>query len=335
MSKNKNCSDISQEIIDKIRSAEIFNPLNDEETRIIASHSAVCAYQTGDTIFAQNDRSSAFFIVASGSIHIIQKNDEGKSSIIAELLPGDSFGELEYLMGSPRNASAVAAADTSLITFPPDETPVEKHLADHPVLHSKLLLSFLRVIAKRLRSSNALIKENSPWVRELKNQVYGDKLTGLYNKTYLEEELPGMLSDSNTPVSLLLMKPDNFKFINDTYGHEAGDGSLKLMASELSHRTGESGVCLKYMGNELGVIMRGAGRAAALRKAEEIRAAFNALDVRSVTGGAAVTITVSIGIAVWPEHGHSAEEIISAAHSLPLVGRERGGNLILFPEDVK
>jgi len=335
MSPSIHSPEIDSAITQKLHTAEIFSQLSDGDIEIIAAHSSLRQFQSGDTVFSINDQSSAFFIVASGTIRIIQKSEDGSESVIAELLPGDSFGELEYLMGSPRNASAIAAVDSSLICFPPDDTPVETHLKDYPVLNSRLLLSFLRVIAKRLRSSNALIKENSPWIQELRRQVYGDKLTGLFNKTYLEEELPGMLSDPKSPVCLMLMKPDNFKFINDTYGHEAGDGSLKMMALELSRKAGNEGICLKYMGNELGVILHGADRTTALRKAEEIREAFNSLDIRSVTGGTAVTVTVSIGIAVWPEHGQNAVDIISAAHALPLVGRERGGNFILFPEDAK
>ena len=61
-------------------------------------------------------------------------------------------------------------------------------------------------------------------------------------------------------VGLLLMKPDNFKYINDTFGHEAGDETLKLMAAALNHFMGERGIVLRYMGNELGVILPGCGR---------------------------------------------------------------------------
>ncbi|HEY1406981.1 MAG TPA: GGDEF domain-containing protein, partial [Spirochaetota bacterium] len=190
-------------------------------------------------------------------------------------------------------------------------------------------------IANRIRNANSLIKENSPWVQELKRQVYGDKLTGLFNKTYLEEELPGILKDPSVPASLLLMKPDNFKYVNDTFGHEAGDGSLRLMAAELTRKVGDRGICLKYMGNELGVIMPGTDTKSAFEKSVEIRDSFNNLDISSVTGGAPVRLTVSIGIATYPAHGTNAESIISAAHALPLVGRERGGNKILFPEDAQ
>jgi diguanylate cyclase len=198
---------------------------------------------------------------------------------------------------------------------------------------ARLLHSFLRMIAGRIRSSNALLKENSPWVQELRRQVYGDKLTGLFNKTYLEEELPVLIKNRDIKVSLLLMKPDNFKYINDTFGHEAGDESLKIMAAALKREIGDSGTTLKYMGNELGVILPGKDRNDAHKISCKIRSVFNKLDIASVTKGTPVRITVSIGISVFPDHGIDAETIISKAHELPLVGRARGGNLILFPED--
>ena len=106
------------------------------------------------------------------------------------------------------------------------------------------------------RKANILVKDNSAVMQELKRQVYGDKLTGLYNKTYLEETLPGLTVNTSQPVTLMLMKPDNFKMINDTFGHEAGDNTLKIMAAALNAFMEGRGTVLRYMGNELGIILQ-------------------------------------------------------------------------------
>ena len=70
-------------------------------------------------------------------------------------------------------------------------------------------------------------------------------------------------------------------------------------------------------------------------EAEHILAMFNSLDISSATKTGDVRLSMSIGIAVFPGHGNIADDLISSAHELPLAGRERGGNIILFPEDIK
>jgi diguanylate cyclase (GGDEF)-like protein len=323
------------EKIELLKKSEIFSSLDITDIEIVAQHAAICILPVDALLFSEGDAGDAIFIVADGTITISKSEQFGDSTVIAELITGDSFGELEFLTNTPRTAAARATAASRILRFPAHNETLDTAMKDHTAVYARILQMFIRVMAGRIRNANALVKENSPWVQELRRQVYGDKLTGLYNKTYLEEELPSLLKDQSDPVSLFLMKPDNFKYINDTYGHEAGDDLLKLMASELNRHVDGSGICIKYMGNELGVVLPHAGRDHALEKATGIRTMFNNLDTRQLTGGTQVQITVSIGIAVFPEHSAASETIISLAHDLPLVGRARGGNLILFPEDNK
>jgi diguanylate cyclase (GGDEF)-like protein len=180
-----------------------------------------------------------------------------------------------------------------------------------------------------------MVRENSALMKELKRQVYGDKLTGLYNKTYLEETLPEYMKNRSEPVGLLLMKPDNFKMINDTFGHEAGDETLKIMAASLNRFMADKGTVFRYMGNELGVILPRHGRAECCRVAANILEMFNGLDISGATGNEEVRLSMSIGISLFPGHADISDELILLAHELPLAGRARGGNVILFPEDMK
>jgi diguanylate cyclase (GGDEF)-like protein len=80
------------------------------------------------------------------------------------------------------------------------------------------------------------------------------------------------------------MKPDNFKLINDTFGHEAGDNTLKIMAVALKRWTEGYGTVLRYMGNELGVILEGYDRERAYEVAAGILKMFNELDISDATG---------------------------------------------------
>ena len=310
-----------------LASASLFSGFDPKELEFLAEKSEFLHFDDGQGIFAAGDPGDRLYLVASGSVVILSPEGE---SVLAEFVPGDSFGELELLTGAARNAAARAEGPASLLAFPSGGKSLKEALSGRPAVAARILRSFLLVVAGRTRKSNALVKENSPWVRELKRQVYGDKLTGLLNRAYLEENLPKMLG---SPLALIMLKPDNFKDINDRFGHEVGDASLVLMAGELDRAVGKEGTAIRYMGNELAAVLPGKDRAAALEVACRIQARLSALDLSALTGERGLRFSISLGIALAPEHGREAEALIKAAAGLPLAARSRGGSLILFPED--
>ena len=312
---------------------EIFSNLDDKALDIICENSDFITYNPGDEIFLSGERAGVLYIVVSGSVHIIKKYIYEGRSTIAEFISGDIMGELEFFTDSDFSDTGVAAGETTLLKIPGSGKSFRDVLEHYPEIATVILYKFLRVISHRIRNSNSLVKENSALIQELKRQVYGDKLTGLYNKIYLEETLPQFMKNRSEPASLILMKSDNFKLINDTYGHEAGDETLKMMAVELSHLMEGRGIVLRYLGNELGVILPGCDRDRAYHEAELIQAMMNRLDISETIKAANVKLSMSLGIAVYPDHADASDELIRIAHELPLIGKERGGNIILFPED--
>ncbi|HOP62472.1 MAG TPA: GGDEF domain-containing protein [Spirochaetota bacterium] len=316
-----------------LRRAEVFAALNERELELIEGYTGICSFKEGDLLIQEGERGGVLHIVVSGSVQAVKTDKWEGDTLIAELVEGDILGELEFFTGAKFNNSVKAVSDVTLLRVPGEDMDFGDILEAHPDISAEMLYRFLKVFSNRLRKANVLVKDNSALVQELKRQVYGDKLTGLYNKTYLEETLPGILKKRTGPVGLLLMKPDNFKMINDTFGHEAGDDTLKIMAASLNRFMDGRGTVLRYMGNELGVILENHGRDEAYGVAGEILKMFNELDISGATGSKEVFLSMSIGVAVYPDHANIADELILKAHDLPLVGRERGGNMILFPED--
>jgi diguanylate cyclase (GGDEF)-like protein len=310
-----------------LASASLFSGFDRNELDYLAEKSEFVALGDGESVFEAGDSGDRLYLVASGSVVILSPEDD---SALAEFVRGDSFGELELLTRSKRNAGARAQGKTLLLSFPAGGQGIKEALSKRPEVAARILRSFLLVVSGRTRKSNALVKENSPWVRELRRQVYGDKLTGLLNKAYLEESLPKMLA---SPLALLMMKPDNFKEINDRFGHEIGDSALVLMAAELDRAVGKEGTAVRYNGNELAAVYPGKDRAGALRTARALQERLGELDLAPLTGEAGLRLKMSFGIALYPEHGADAEALIKASVGLPLTARARGGSLILFPED--
>jgi diguanylate cyclase len=314
-----------------LRRSEVFSSLGQAELEAIADSSRLYAFAAGERVFARGEPGDALYVVLDGSVRMLGET-AGESNVVAELVVGDTLGELDLLSSTPRSATAEAAADSVVLRFPARTLDLEAVFDGHPLASAQLLFAALRVVAGRIRRANSLVKDNSPWIQEVRRQVYGDKLTGLYNKTYLEESARQEIG--RTPRgALLLFKPDNFKLINDTCGHEAGDAVLKLVAVEVSRHLAEGESAVRYMGNELGVFMPGADAAVAGARADELRAALKGLDLSPAIGARDVRLTASFGVALYPDHASTAEALIAAAHALPLVGRDRGGDRVLFSGD--
>nr|WP_255803484.1 GGDEF domain-containing protein [Treponema denticola] len=240
------------------------------------------------------------------------------------------FGETAMLTQDEQKAIASANEDTIILSFPKDGVPMEDVFEDNPVTYAQLLKSYLVMVSRRTRKANSLIKENSPIMQELQKQVYGDKLTGLLNKAYLEENIADFMKSS---FSLIMVKPDNFKAINDTYGHEKGDACLTFIGNHLSHFLDTDSVLIRYQGNEFAVLTPDQGRDGAASLAEKIKAELENLDISPVLNSP-FKLSMSLGILLYPDTKIEKTEFIKQCAEMPLIGRARGGSQILFEEDI-
>nr|WP_255811335.1 GGDEF domain-containing protein [Treponema denticola] len=240
------------------------------------------------------------------------------------------FGETAMLTQDEQKAIASANENSIILSFPKDGVPMEEVFKNNPVTYAQLLKSYLVMVSRRTRKANSLIKENSPIMKELQKQVYGDKLTGLFNKAYLEENIADFMKSS---FSLIMMKPDNFKAINDTYGHEKGDACLTFIGNHLSHFLDTDSVLIRYQGNEFAVLTPELERDGAASLAEKIKAELENLDISPVLNSP-FKLSMSLGILLYPDTKIEKTEFIKQCAEMPLIGRARGGSQILFEEDI-
>jgi diguanylate cyclase (GGDEF)-like protein len=288
-------------------------------------------FPQGSVVFEDGEDGDAFFIVKNGEIAVTKAANAGRKQEIAHYITGDFFGELDMLTHTQRNAEARAAMASELIRFPCRGKSMEDFLRDRPAAGARLYDACLGILAGRVRKAAGIIAENAPWVRELRNQVYQDKLTGLFNKTFLTEQLPAFLKDE--PLSLVMIQPDNFREIGKVYGRAAEDEALILIALALSRVVTETVEVCRYEDGEFACVFPGMDMDGARDMAEIIRVMLNTLDLSPITSSSTFRLMVSIGIAVYPICTEDAGELIALAHELPPIGRSRGGNKILTPED--
>ena len=321
----------SSDTIRRLRRTSVFKDLQTGELEEIAPYCEYVRLKSGERLFSEGDPGDALFIVDSGEV-VVQKSEEfseGPEIHLARYIPGSGFGELDLFCSEPRKADALASKDTVVLRFPGEGVRIQSFFESQPLIAAQILHRVLVLVSERIRRANDLIKENSPLVQELMKQVYRDKLTGVYNQNYLTETLREHIRKSGAPFILLISKPDNFKDLNDRYGHEAGDRVIRIMAKGFRDSIGADSRTARYKGNAMAAILYSSEPKEAYAIARKIQACISSLDLSPVTGSDVFSMTASVGIGIYPTHSTDAEKLIRLTHELPLAGRERGGSRIL------
>ncbi len=165
----------------------------------------------------------------------------------------------------------------------------------------------------------------------LRRQGTFDRLTGLFNRAYAEEYLGPELARSarmGDSVVIAMLDVDKFKPFNDTHGHAAGDAALREMAKLLRGTLRRSDVIARFGGEEILIVMPGTRLQAALEKLDEVRVAIGLKEIPLPRGGTG-QITVSIGVAAYPEDGTEPDELLDVADARLYVAKEDGRNRIV------
>ncbi len=157
-----------------------------------------------------------------------------------------------------------------------------------------------------------------------------DPLTGLYNRRYMQETLEREIKRAHRdskPIGIIMLDVDHFKSVNDTHGHNAGDLVLKTLARFLGNNLRGEDVACRYGGEEFILIMPGLSLKDSEAKAERMRHEIEStLQVQYLDNP--ISITVSIGVAAFPEHGGHADPLISIVDAAMYEAKKRGRNRI-------
>jgi diguanylate cyclase len=310
-----------------LKGVSLFSALKERELRVVAQNSEFYSYRKGDMIFHEGSRGGGLYVISEGEVLITKQRADNETMNIAQFIQGESFGEMDLLEDRQMTASAKAETDVVLLIFPARGTRLQEVLNRYPDISARILHELMAVIAGRIRGTNRLISEKSQWVQDLKRQMYFDKLTGLYNRTFLDEEFPRQLVDYGPETSVIMIKPDNFKTINDLCGHDAGDRALRLIAFSIKSQVRNTDIVVRYRGDEFAVILPGAGLDMALVFAEHIRSLLCKLDYAHITGSG-FTTTVSIGLGTYPLHAGDPKQLITLCFNRMFSARDGGGNRI-------
>ena len=187
-------------------------------------------------------------------------------------------------------------------------------------------------LALTVAEDMALALANLRLRETLRSQAIRDPLTGLFNRRYLEETMERELNRvkrQGTSLGVIMMDLDHFKQYNDTFGHSAGDELLSALGILLKSQIRGEDIACRYGGEEFLLILPGASMEIALERAESLRQAVK--EMHQHHQGLKPT-TLSLGVAVYPDHGDTGLQLIRSADAALYRAKKAGRDRVMAAE---
>jgi len=168
-------------------------------------------------------------------------------------------------------------------------------------------------------------------IDELQKHASLDGLTGVFNHrvfhTLLDEYLL-KAKVANKNLTIIMIDIDFFKYYNDAYGHQKGDGVLFEIAQLIEEIVGDKGICARYGGDEFAVLLLSSNGIAGVEIGEKIREAVETTTFEGMNILPKGHLTVSIGVSAFPEHGENKEKLLNKADEALYKAKDTNSNKV-------
>lgn len=169
--------------------------------------------------------------------------------------------------------------------------------------------------------------QNAHHFEKAQQLAYIDGLTGIYNRRYFEMEISSEIeraSRYNGSLAVIMIDIDNFKRLNDEFGHLLGDEVLRQVSNAFGQQLRKVDVVCRYGGEEFAILVPQTSGGNALEVAEKLRRMVETYRFPGVP----VKVTISAGVAEFPAHGKTRDELVAAADAALYASKEAGRNRV-------
>lgn len=309
-----------------------------EDLEAICQVSSAREYQAGETIFCLGDEDRTMFYVSRGEVEISLAQGSG----VKIVYPGSFFGELAFILPRfRRTGTAKAKTDCRLVCM--HQSIYDVLIEEKPHVLCTLLrntctylLESEQNLVASLSQKNRELESTLDYLRKTReeldfNEIMArtDELTGLYNRRGLNafiENLVEQARSRETDLGLIMLDLDNFKQINDTWGHHHGDEVLQKVADILRNETRHSDVAGRRGGDEFVILLPGITVERGLVVAENIR---RHMEREFPEDSAGNKLTCSLGLAFFSGDDSAGDLMLRADRNL-YRAKNRGRNQVVF-----
>ncbi len=238
------------------------------------------------------------------------------------ILQGD-FVPLTYIAFSIILSSILLPTRTTIYLVMVQFTGISFILIFHPAFKAFNWFSFLAfflLISIFSILTNAMVQHDLEQITDqarqladteqrLREQSIRDHLTNLYNRRYLEETLNHEIRRATrrkATLGVVMIDVDRFKYINDTFGHAIGDHVLKMLSNFLGEHIRESDIACRYGGDEFVLVLPNSSKETIMERTKELQQGVKNLNTP-------VPLTISLGLAIFPEDGYDGEALLKVA----------------------
>jgi diguanylate cyclase (GGDEF)-like protein len=303
---------------------QLFQGIAQADVAVLLARCPVARVAAGQALQG-DDSGPRLYIVLRGALDVTRADVRPESpEAAARVLPGECVGELSVLDEEASADSICARQDSDLLVI---DAATLWRLIDES---NGVARNLLRLLSFRIRAANAQLRRRQKVGEFYRKMSMADGLTGLHNRTWLNENLAALIDGahaSGQPLSLIMIDIDHFKQFNDEHGHQCGDSALRIAADAIAGALRPTDFAARYGGEELIVILPATGRAAATvvaqRLCEQVRNAIVFADMRRPLPH----VTASFGVATLEEE-QDAEALISIADAALYRAKEAGRDRI-------
>jgi diguanylate cyclase (GGDEF)-like protein len=310
-----------------LQSVEILSQLTKEELKTIKKCMKFIQISSGNVLFHQGDEGRELYIVKSGKVAICIKLPNGDEHILVQFSPGNFFGDMSIFENAPRSATCRIISDSTLFSL------LDKYffdlMKDNPKIAIKIMYKMLNVITQRLQNTGGFLTDMVRWGEDASKRAITDPFTGCYNRRFLDDKLDDFFTtakNNQQPFSLVMIDLDYFRQINEAYGHEIGDKTILEVVNVFKEYLREKDVIARYGGDEFTVLMPETPLKQAEEVAKTICKKVSNLTLLEGLNGPIKTITLSQGIAAFPESSEELKELKEKADKALYKAKEDGRN---------
>lgn len=287
---------------EQLKNLHIFKSFENDELALIEKYFSYRNFKKNEIISAQNNGSKELHIVLDGKIvstlnlpgNINRKRDEYGS--------GDFFREVSLFGSKLSFETFYAAEDSDLLVI--SEKNILELIENSSNIAIKFISQLLSMTIHQLRTSSKFLADVVQWGESASRRVITDELTGLYNRAFLDDALENFFyisKSNNKPLSFLMLDLDNFRDINENYGHETGNNILSELVNLIKNIISRHGIIGRYGGDEYSILLPETDLKNALIIGEQIRKNVENHDFSGHFRGKNITLTISIGISSFPD----------------------------------